>query len=156
MRRGWAGNMSLIIRMTPHFPTLYCLLFASFNVVLWLVHRDRDIPMQCQCFTPCSKQIKTGGSFWKPGNHYIGLKSQPFMAIGIYPTLDIITDHLCCSLCKFFSLYSCVLHSVRCDPIRAGAGALCWDVTEADNQRLLHNIATSHSHNLILWHTPNI
>ena len=49
MRLGWAGNMSLIIRMTPHFPTLYCLLFASFNVVLWLVHRDRDIPMQCQC-----------------------------------------------------------------------------------------------------------
>ena len=109
-----------------------------------------------QCFTRCSKQIKTGGSFWKPGNHYLGLKSQPFMAIGIYPTLDIITDHLCCSLCKFFSLYSCVLHSVRCDPIRAGAGALCWDVTEADNQRLLHNIATSHSHNLILWHTRNI
>ena len=51
MRLGWAGNMSLIIRMTPHFLTLYCLLFASFNVVLWLVGRDIDISRQCQCFT---------------------------------------------------------------------------------------------------------
>ena len=85
------GNMSLIIRMTPHFPTLYCLLFASFNCGWWAGTETS----QCSAsVSHCLKQIKTGGSFWKPGNHYLGLKSQPFMAIGIYPTLDIISEPL--------------------------------------------------------------
>ena len=98
MQCGWAGRgiclSSLGWHRTFQHSIVYCLQALMSFCGWWAGTETSKCSASVQCFTCCSKQIKTGGSFWKPGNHYLGLKSQPFMAIGIYPTLDIISEPL--------------------------------------------------------------